>query len=522
MGALPSGSDPSQFDAGDWGLVGPGMTALSARTEANVRALLRQQHVDNSEPWLELDHWFGNLWKALGDFNPRDPDFDAGTWGQQFIQVVLSPFIRILNPLLGREEQGNLLADGGFNHPPGVLGDGWSYVSDVGRTPPLGAILAEPSGPDMALRSNPIAVAEEQKLAPSVHVQWDNVVATGDAFTLDIVTYYQTQYTGVINIDKVTNPGSSGSWRKLEGTWTVPAGVDEVRIRLQIKNTTSGSVWFDDAVLAKTTVFQHISQNTIDGIVNGFLGLFGIAGHDSDRVADAVKAQADTTVGTTAQMMQILAALGDGTPDADDFERLNLLSLGPNWVAHSVGGGILSTGNGHDAIWGGSGDSQFLAYKNNVLALTDNQTATVVLSSSPESLPWFAAPTEFGYNSILLRATAFTSWATRTGLECRFGADKTITIWWLLSGVETLLLSGTTDVVPGKGAVLEFSAGTTAEPRHFTARINGTPVLDATEVGTTSTYGATQRRRGFGGVSQTSPLLGTAQPGAVKQWTAQG
>jgi hypothetical protein len=243
-----------------------------------------------------------------------------------------------------------------------------------------------------------------------------------------------------------------------------------------------------------------------------------------DDTYGAVASQADTVVGTAATMEQIIAALGSGSPDADDFERA---SLGSAWTVYSTGSGSLTIPNAHDAKWSGTGSSsEFVAYKNDKVAAGDHQTSTLVLATAIPSYPFFTPLPYGGYADLWVRMTAFASYATRTGLRFRINGNPpynaTWSLDWISSGTATNLGSGSMSI-PGAGASLALEAGVDGNNRRFQARLNGTIITgaDITEAGTTSQFGATYRSRGFGGKGNSG--IGTAQGvPSFKQWTAQG
>jgi hypothetical protein len=185
--------------------------------------------------------------------------------GQKLVSDVIAQFTAWLNPLLGIEEQKNLLAAGEFENAIALSGGvGWVWDSTVGRTQ-VGSAKASPTGAALTLLSNPIAVAEGQLLSVSVWVKWASVTASGQAFKLDVNTYSGDTLTGVKTIGAITDPVSTQSaWQHLSDNYTIPAGVTTVKVRLVVQDTTAGTVWFDDATVYKTTLLEQQSQQLQD------------------------------------------------------------------------------------------------------------------------------------------------------------------------------------------------------------------------------------------------------------------
>lgn len=184
---------------------------------------------------------------------------------QQFVESLLAQLVALLNPLLGIEEQQNLLAAGAFADAAALaVGTGWSWDGTTGKTA-NGSAKATASGITMGLLSNEIAVAEGQILALSVWLKWSGVTASGQAFKLDINKYNGTALTGTTTIAFTNNPATNqASWQQLSGSYTIPADVTSVKVRLVVQNTSAGSVWFDDATATKTTLLQQQAQELQD------------------------------------------------------------------------------------------------------------------------------------------------------------------------------------------------------------------------------------------------------------------
>lgn len=261
--------------------------------------------------------------------------------------------------------------------------------------------------------------------------------------------------------------------------------------------------------------------NILDNIFGAITGLLGIGGRSHTDMTEAVSEQAEAVATNSAQLTQVLAALGPGTPDADDFER-TASTLGANWTTYTSGsGGTLGTPNGHDASWGGSGDMEWVAKKTNKVALGDNQVVSMVFASSPQSAT-VLLPTEFAKNDLWARMSTFSTYATRTGVRARYDVSgKTLKLSSFNNGTETTMTTRTGVSVPVSGTTMSLECGVGGNPRRFVIKLNGVSMIDWVEVGTSSLYGTAYRHRGFGG-RQEVIIVDNAYPGKLKQWTAQG
>lgn len=280
----------------------------------------------------DIGTWVNNLTQALGEFDLADPDFNFDAWAQNFVQKLLGPLAKYLNPLLGIEENPNLLANGGFQDIISISGGtGWAWDDGDGHTA-TGCAEATVSGPDMALRSNPIAVTEGQNLNVEVWAKWSGVVGTGDVIKLDMVQFLAGEEVSITTVDAVTNPATNqATWIELNDIWAAPAGVDTVRLRLAVENASAGVVKFDDAVVRKTTLLQQQAndntdnmQETWDRATNAFSGLFG-EGRTIDNLDDAIKGSVEGQIALKAILAQMAAADGPGVSDSDAFERTGTL-----------------------------------------------------------------------------------------------------------------------------------------------------------------------------------------------------
>lgn len=256
----------------------------------------------------------------------------------------------------------------------------------------------------------------------------------------------------------------------------------------------------------------------MDGLFNGFTG--GSA-HGADQSAvNTVTATQTTTVGNQGAMIaQLLAGIGapGGTADSDNFERSGAVT--PNWTfLASSGTGTL---DGHNFHYSGTGSSaEYVMRKSNLASAIDHMTSVVVTNqAAPGAL--FSVPPYGSYIDVWVRCTAFTTYATRSGVRLRVlsGVTASWSLDNIVSGVATNLQTGSCPLI-GTGAILSLEAGAGGTPRRYLGTLNGSTIgCDFTDVSTT-TIGASNRYRGFGGKGNSGLGIPTSVGVAdMQQWT---
>lgn len=163
----------------------------------------------------------------------------------------------------------NLLANGGFDGQISLSSatGAWSWDSTVGRTSP-GSATTTGTGVFKTLASNLIASGAGQKIQVSAWVKWTGVTASaGTAFQVEITGYAQGSAVGSTILGTVVAPAAMSDWRQITGTaWTVPAGVDAVKVKLIVTGAvTSGRVWFDDVIASKTGMLPTSAVSGLPG-----------------------------------------------------------------------------------------------------------------------------------------------------------------------------------------------------------------------------------------------------------------
>ncbi len=467
----------------------------------------------------------------------------------------------------------NLLSNGGFDSANAIHGsgsNGFDWDNGQGHTTG-GALKITADGTLKAVKSNPIAVAQDDELAMSVWVKWTGVTATaGQPFKLQLVKYFGGLQVGAPQlVQAVTTSGAAGGWSQLTGSYTIPAGLDQVRLRLVVEPWVSeGLVWWDDASLTKNGMIQmgwisglldifnrilgvfgpffgnlgsifnlgdlslmsgdtgtfdpagviSIADNLLPGIgtilSNVFDGITGLTGggRSHDEMFVAVTGQTDTLAGLASATAAFVAANGPGNPDSDDFEGRT--TMGGNWVVvQSSGSNQLAIPNSHDAHYSGSGE--FVARKDNIQAAGDGHTSTTVLATSIPAWPFFTPLPFGGYTSVWLGMTNFTTYATRTGVQFEVNSNAyggSWTLKWYSSGAATTMATGACGV-PSSGSSISLDV----TGNKYTGTVNGKIVCDFTDAGNIATRDASHRYRGFGG-----RVNGGQGAPDYKQWVADG
>lgn len=578
-----------------------------------------------------LGNIFTNFFSALGIGDPTSTlsgsttSFDPVTVVENFVQNLIQPLGLLLDggsPLNAQNLFGSISSELLSILPIGQLGnapvelmvnsgfDGsvsmsalghWTWDATTGHTS-NGSAMATADGTTKSLFSNAIDVTAAQKLTLSAWASWAGLTYSGSPIQLNVAKYLDGSLVGYDPIASIAPSAGTHTWQESTGSYTVPSGVDRIRVKITVTSlATAGSVWFDDVSATKTGLIQ---QSWVTDLISDFTGIFGSfggsgilsefqnagtnilallggpsltgspgaldvgdiwttiindvlnplellfgvgssipdgnvpgvgnildniwsgitgllnSGRSQTDMQTAVASQTDAITNHAAVLSQVVAALSTGTPDSDDFERTSSTDLGSTlWDQYQTGSGAkLCTSDGHNAIFSINllTAGEWVARRKTTFAATDNQVVEIVLNTIPAT---FAAN---GYNDLWLRMTTFSTFATRTGIRFRYTGDGSISLDWVGSGTVSNLFSGSASIKATAGATLRFEAGNGLTPRRFRALINGTPVMDFTESGTTSQYGVSSgyKYRGFGAKSES--VLVNFLPGNLRQWTASG
>ncbi|MBI2702095.1 MAG: hypothetical protein HYX31_23750 [Mycobacterium sp.] len=320
------------------------LTAIINFLNEVIRVLGAGGDVLNS-PLPQLTIPFRNLMQFLGNVRLGIESFNPILAAQQFISRLLIPAGSISNV------QPNLQLDPGFNDSEslGDEGPAWTreypdplitdpdFVWDlIGHTAD-GSATVHATGTEHGLQGSVVPVEPGQTFDLAAWVTWAGVTATGSPFALQVMTD-----TGAItDIAAVASPAASGGWAQIAGSYTVPSGVETIRIRLCVKaSATVGQVWFDDATIRRTSLMQ---KGFISGLVDELTEIFanfaamidGILGtgytfgqvvtfissglSTAATVADNLGAMlTDLGLSTLAQLGSLIGNLDTGLADAAD------------------------------------------------------------------------------------------------------------------------------------------------------------------------------------------------------------
>jgi len=166
------------------------------------------------------------------------------------------------------------------------------------------------SGVTKSLFSNPITVTSGQKLSLSTYVKWASlgvVTGTTTPIELNVAKFLDGALVGYENVARAGGVGSNSTWTELSGVYTVPAGVDRVRMKLTVRgDALTGTVWFDEASMTRTNLLEGSWMNGILNTMSGDLQ------HLVDQISQAVNGGAGTGQSLTtvfANMQAVFAAI---------------------------------------------------------------------------------------------------------------------------------------------------------------------------------------------------------------------
>lgn len=496
----------------------------------------------------------------------------------------------------------NLIPNGSFDGAVSMpSGGGWSWDGSVDHTGKSGSgaakVVADGTNKELLMKDG-LPVTEGQQLSIRCYVKWASVVSSGSPIVLGLNGYAAGSITDQKVVASRSASPATSEWVLLQGTYTVPANVDSVRIRIGVTSTaSSGTVWFDDLYCAKTNLLQqshvdglvttlnNIGQDITDAVdeigrrvlqtdfntllnnlggslaaaqtffnnvltttsqINGsnitvgtvsdavvpgittlinnitsaFLGSGAPANPSQSDAWSGLLTQADTVTGLAAEIAKLQNLYTSGVFAADDIERSVSTNLGgTSWWSenYSAGAGYWFA-DGHNAVWRKSGFNdreswcRFLGANN--VSNTDYQKISIVLGGTAEA----NLIGNCGHNDILGRVATDGS---QTYIRARFGGDGSVSISRFVNGNRLDLNSGSIARL-GAGSLLTLECGKLGDNAMlFTARVNGTIVLQAIDSAGGSKIGPYYRGWGFGGrAEQWLALLTQAAPAPVRQWAA--
>lgn len=223
-------------------------------------------------------------------------------------------------------DSANLFANPGFD---GAISMqelyGWTHDDTFGHTS-VGSAMVVADGNEHTLFTNPVAVDVNQTIPMGIWVHYTGLTATAgqNALQFAVQAYEgtgagasfisETMLAGILSPSgSSSNPGEN-NFIHLEATYTVPAGVDEIRGVAKVKPAaTAGTVHYDDAHAQTTrllpipfidglptqlsSIIGDIADRVLTGDFNGLLtALFGGTSVGSTILSAAIPALAKSKI----------------------------------------------------------------------------------------------------------------------------------------------------------------------------------------------------------------------------------
>lgn len=208
---------------------------------------------------------------------------------------------------------GNLIANPFFQNMDSVTSSTFDWDEDVSHTSQGGSarVTADGSGAKDLL-SNLIPVTKDQSVNIGGWVKWTGLTGSGTPIRLGITAYLEG--SAVLQPDIVTQAivVETSGWRELQGSWTIPADVDAIRIRVTVApSATAGTVWWDDLRCHKVgkILTRLVADTDGNGLPDVLDDLFG--------KHDQVVTNLDGKAGQ-GQFMELVSTIGGDI--GDDIE----------------------------------------------------------------------------------------------------------------------------------------------------------------------------------------------------------
>lgn len=203
-----------------------------------------------------------------GLLGPHSPLNALNIFG--LLQSFNIPFLPLAH--LTNSDGPNLLTESGFDALD-ALGDGgvgWSRDPSQGHTKPgCAAYNGSALGSARQVESVfPIQVKTDDKLKVEGWLKWMGITYTGTTpLSVGVNKYLNNVLVGYDAIIAPTSPATNQSfWINSSATYTVPAGVDMVKLVLRVDGgVTAGAFYFDDLSLSK--LGTSLPQQWINGLV---------------------------------------------------------------------------------------------------------------------------------------------------------------------------------------------------------------------------------------------------------------
>lgn len=314
---LPIDVDLATILAGADGLASkPDAKAIALTFVEDLRSFVTALMAGLGGDWSQMTTW-------ISEHDDLDWLPDLTNW----LPNLIGEAVNLLGGLIpvGLLTQGtpNRLSNGGFDGSVSLeAADGWSHDDAEGHLA-AGSATVTGDGARHVLLSDAVAVTEGQALDVSGQVKWSGVAATGSAFELAVREYSGDTVTATTVLDAISNPATSGGWATLDGSHTVAAGVDAVRVMITVTETvTAGTVWWDDLDLHNAAT--SLPQQWITGLTSALADLWDGLG---DLLDNALSALGITPVGSILDRIMDLsdelgAMLGVGEDNASGLDNL--------------------------------------------------------------------------------------------------------------------------------------------------------------------------------------------------------
>jgi hypothetical protein len=236
----------------------------------------------------------------------------------------------------------NLITDPHFSDAANFSGNEvYFHDATQGHAGPGSARTVADGSGAKELLSNLIPVSKDQVLPISGWVKWSGLTAAGGTFPVQLnVTGYVTgsDVTQQSTLTQRSSTPPTTDWTQLSGTYTVPADVTAIRVRLTVTPAaTAGTVWWDDLSATKTqNIFQRLiaGQNPGQNLTNDIEGLFsGVVTNALSLLSKAPLSDFNDLVSTIGGDIQ------EGFEDIGD--RINAFLTGSS----PLNAGNINTGN---------------------------------------------------------------------------------------------------------------------------------------------------------------------------------
>lgn len=308
-----------------------GIMSLLSAAGADFVALVKSfipgyTGTDQTQAQTDYGTITSNLLSVLG--NPASllsGGFNPITAAQSMLAQVLAPagvlttFTQLpphlFSAIMPGADMASLLPDPNFSSSQWFDGqDMWDWASftDPSIDGPAGSAHTTGQGVLKQLVSMPIPIgSSSNNIAVGTSLFWNNVVASGDAFTVAIDSYTGLNADGTVSgppitdahrvVTKVTNPASTSglAWQPITGTYVPPAGTKYVTFTVEaLPGFASGDVWFtknvfdfapsiNAALLGNMANLPTVFLTTLEGY-QGLVSGSDTWGHMLDGIGTAV------------------------------------------------------------------------------------------------------------------------------------------------------------------------------------------------------------------------------------------